>query len=380
MSRAAKNILIMANYSNKTGFAWNNIYKLFGHISNTLSANGVNSFISFSQVQEPLSEQYFSSFKNYFTLEPNSRHAQELRKIRKIILHNKIDCLYLTDQPSYSIIYAYYRLCGIKKIIVHNRISVASPDIPSSEKGVRPALKWIIARLPYINCDRTYTVSNFVKMRLVNKAKVRPDKIDVILNGIDTTKFLPEKSNTTNTLNIYSGGRATKLKGFQYLFEAAEILIYKKGIENFVINYAGDGPDIGYLKDLVEKKKLSSHVKFLGEVPSTHELQNDADLIVVPSIWGDACPSAVSEALASGRPLIATAAGGIPEMIGGDKNAIVVPHSDAAAIANAIEKLIKNADLRANLSKAGRARAENTLNANRYYDDVIKALTRDLEL
>lgn len=380
MKRKIENILIMANYSNQTGFAWNNIYRLFQHLAEYFKDNHVNSYISFSEIVEPVVEPYFKDFKEVFSLPPKPTNIKDLLKLKRIIKLYKIDAIYLTDQSHCSALYLLLRIWGVRKIIVHNRISVASPDDPLPENFIRASFKYLLARAPLINCDKTYAVSDFVKRRLVNKAKVPAARVKVILNGIDTNLFKPATSATSEVMRIYAGGRASKYKGFQYLFAAADILVNQKNIKNFIIDYAGDGPDFEYLKCIVREAGITPYVNFLGETKGTSDLQNRADIIVVPSVWGDACPSAVSEALASGKPLIATKAGGIPEMVGSTDNAILVPHSDAEAVAEALEKLLIDKDLAKQLALSARKRATEALDIKRYHRDVLDALLDDLQL
>lgn len=378
MSKDKNRILVMANYSNITGFAWNNIYELFNYVANYFIDKGDDCYISFAEISRPIDKEKFSGFKEYFILEPNSLNPNQLFLIRRVLLTKKIKVIYLTDQPHFSCAYFLYRLWGVKKIIVHSRVSVASPDAPLPETGIKGYIKWILARVPLFNCDKIYAVSDFVKYRLVHKAKVPNDNVEVILNGIDTEKFKPSTQNRSGVVKIFTCGRATLHKGFQFLFEAAFILVAEKKIKNFIIDYAGDGPDMDYLKNIVNEKNISSYVNFLGETTSTHELQCGAEIIVVPSIWGDACPSSVSEALASGKPLVATRAGGIPEMIGADNCAIIVPHSDPYAIASALENLIEDESLRSRLAVSARIRAVTALNKSNYYEKVISSLERDM--
>jgi glycosyltransferase involved in cell wall biosynthesis len=366
MTGKINNILIMANYSNRTGFAWNNIYRLFQYLAANFREMNITPYISFPDIQQPVEEPYFKDFEEFLRLQPKPTSLAELKKLRSAIKKHKIDAIYLTDHNHYSALYLLYRLWGVKKIIVHNRISVASPDDPPREFSVKAAIKFFLARIPFISCDRTYAVSDFVKRRLVNKAKVRSDEVKVILNGIDTNLFKPSSPKDSEITRIYT--------------EAASILVNKRNIKDFVIDYAGDGPDIEYLRALVNDANIATQINFLGETKGTSELQKRADIIVVPSAWGDACPSAVSEALASGKPLVATIAGGIPEMVGSPNNAVLIPHSNSEAIADALQQLLSDSALVQRLSSAARQRAIEALDIKRYHQDVFNAMLEDLQL
>jgi len=77
---------------------------------------------------------------------------------------------------------------------------------------------------------------------------------------------------------------------------------------------------------------------------------------IVPSIVPDSCPTVVIEAMAAGRPVIGTKTGGIPDLIDDGRTGILVPHSDAEALALAMQRLVGSADLRSRMSAAARSK------------------------
>lgn len=378
---------MMGNFSNNTGFAWNNIYRLMQGLASHLDSIGIDSYISFPTLSQPISRE-FEVFRHHFRLSPNSLKISDLREMRRVIRDNSIRTLYLTDQKTTHPAYLFYRMFGIKRIIVHNRVSVASPDPSVKDAGLRPALKWLWSRVPGFSCDKVYAVSNFVKDRLVNKGRVPQSKIQVILNGVDTEKFKPHKTLNSvreaipedQKIKIFCGGRANRYKGFQHVFEAVRVIVEEKEAKNIIVDYAGDGPDLATMKRFVRENGLDPYINFHGQLSSTERLQTEADIIVVPSCWGDACPSTVAEALAAGKPLIATTAGGIPEMIGSKHNAIMVPYENPRAIAEALETLRSNPEYRDKLSVNARTRAVQALSLQRYHQDVIDNFVRDMKV
>lgn len=100
-------------------------------------------------------------------------------------------------------------------------------------------------------------------------------------------------------------------------------------------------------------------VVFLGQRTPTEiaGLMRGAAGVVVPSTWGEPCPTVVLEAMASGTPVIASRVGGIPELITEDYDGLLVPPSDAEAIARAVQRLLTAADLGRLLGGAARQTA-----------------------
>ncbi len=375
------NLLIMANYSPCTGFAWNNIYGLFNALAGKLKSNdNICTIISFAESCNSASNDRFSNLTGTEYLLPNSLRIKQLYLFWKTVKEHKISHLYLTDQKHYHLAYLCYRLLGIKKIVVHNRISVASPDIPSKEFFLKRSIKSIMSRMPLVNCDHVIAVSEFVKYRLVHKSRLPSARVSVILNGINTKIYYPDESQskslkkTSDPIVIFAGGRASIHKGFQYLFNAIQLLKEKHNINNINLKYAGGGPDLDKLKSLVNSLGISEQVEFLGELKNTASLQRSSDIIVVPSSWGDACPSAVMEAMACGKPLITTNAGGIPEIVGTNSSAIVVQYESSVEIADAIAAIINNSSLATSLASNARKRAVNNFSLDRYHEEVYSKL------
>jgi glycosyltransferase involved in cell wall biosynthesis len=79
---------------------------------------------------------------------------------------------------------------------------------------------------------------------------------------------------------------------------------------------------------------------------------------VLPSICLDACPTTVLEAMASGRPVVATTTGGIVDMIMDGENGLLVPPGDEYKLADAIVRLLNDADLRARLAAGAQERVQ----------------------
>ena len=373
-------ILLVGNYSNRTGYAWNNIYRLFQSIALESHRHGLLPWVSFAKFEPPLDWKHADVFQGVIELSPAPSSIKELWKWMRAIKNHKIRYLYLTDQACWSFRYALFKLSGVRKIIVHSRVSVADPKPAKPDNGIRGALKWIASRTPFIQATRIYTVSDFVRNRLVVKAKVPSSRVVTIINGVDLERFAPSKRSKQPdcAVQIFCGGRATVHKGIGKLIEATALLRNQFGLSGFTVQYAGDGPDLSDFIELAESLDLGHQFKFLGELPNTEEQLHEADIVVVPSIWGDACPSSISEALAAGKPLIATRVGGVPELIGNEGAAIMVEPGDSAELAKAMAQLIKNPKEREELAVRGRHRAEQALDEQRYFAEVLRQIGCDI--
>lgn len=376
-------LLLVANYKNTTGYAWTNIYRLFDSIAKEFSGLGWRVIVSFSKIEGEVKIFDPGLDLEFIEYDPNDRSLGNTIQLLRIINEHSIKCVYLTDQSSLDYRYSLIRLIGAKKVVVHNRISVADPNPTNYDDSFKAFLKSLLSKSKFIAPDKIYAVSDFVKNRLINKNRFPSRRIVKIMNGIDVDSFKIDDcmnhKGSESALSIFLGARATSYKGVQVLIEATALLQNRVTIP-FEVRYAGDGPELDRFKKMVQHYNLQRQVKFLGELGSTKGEVLAADIIVVPSIWGDACPSSVSEALASGRPLVASSVGGVPEMIGDEECAVLVPPGDPEKLANALEKLISSKDLRYSMGKKARVRAESYLNQSRYHKAVLNELKKDFSL
>lgn len=109
-----------------------------------------------------------------------------------------------------------------------------------------------------------------------------------------------------------------------------------------------------------------------GFYPESRLLLAAADLCVIPSIWAEACPLSVLEAMVLGKPAIASRVGGIPGLIEDGKHGLLVPPGDEAALAAAISKLLNDRQFAQSLGQAARQRALDAFGQDRQLDALRK--------
>jgi len=150
---------------------------------------------------------------------------------------------------------------------------------------------------------------------------------------------------------VLAAGRLAPQKGFTVLLEAAARWRADGPVPLLVI--AGDGPLAGPLA--AAAAPLGGAVRFLGRRDDVPVLLAAADVVVVPSLW-EGQPLIVQEALRAGRPLVASRAGGIPDLTGEDA-AVLVPPGDPERLAEAVRSVLADPALAARLGRAARERA-----------------------
>jgi glycosyltransferase involved in cell wall biosynthesis len=148
-------------------------------------------------------------------------------------------------------------------------------------------------------------------------------------------------------------GRITRQKALDTALEAVA------RVPNVDLLVLGDGPDRERLERHATELGLNGRVRFAGPVPRAEVLRAfaAAEALVLSSDWEN-FPHTAVEALALGTPLIATAVGGVPEIVEDGVNGLLVPPGSADALAEAIGRFTASAELRARLAAAARPSVE----------------------
>lgn len=215
--------------------------------------------------------------------------------------------------------------------------------------------------------DRIIAVSTFTKNELLEGYGIDAKKVQVIPNGVDINKFKPpdEKDKVKQEWRfadckvVLYVGRLYRRKGLTTFLRAASIILRKFRNVKFVISGGGFFGEEERLRALARKLRIEEAVVFLGYIPdkALPKLYQAADVFVLPSIY-EGMPFTVLEALASGLPVVATKAGGIPEVIDDGKNGFLVSPMDYQGLADKVLYLLENPKHAREMGFMGRKRVE----------------------
>lgn len=166
---------------------------------------------------------------------------------------------------------------------------------------------------------------------------------------INKAKIINPKRPIFDAVKIGSIGSLNATKGYRYLVEAARIL--KAQDINFKIELIGDGPDRQELKEMITDYQLRDYFKLIGSVESgdLRKYFVNWDIYVQPSL-SETFGLAVSEALSSGLPVVASRVGGLPEQVENGVNGLLIKPADPQALAKALSALIYDDKLRKSLA------------------------------
>lgn len=210
--------------------------------------------------------------------------------------------------------------------------------------------------------DKVVAVSGTVKRDVLTYDGLAEDKVSVIYNGIDSDSFLNLngsliRSNlgiSSETPVVGTVGRLTVQKGQKYLIDAVSTL--RENFPQIVLLIVGDGLLRGEIEKYIRTLGLEGNVILLGTRRDIPQLLSAMDIFVLPSLW-EGLGTAVIEAMAAGKPIIATDIPPLREIINSEKVGILVPVKDSNAFASSIELLLHNRTLAENLGKSAKERA-----------------------
>ena len=162
-------------------------------------------------------------------------------------------------------------------------------------------------------------------------------------------------------------GRHVPEKGYRHLVDAAAALDRARPGAHWI--FVGDGELRGELEARARRSGIESRVHFTGWRDDVADVLALADVCVLPS-ESEGFGRVLVEAMAMGRAVVATAIGGVPDVVVAGETGLLVPPADPAALAEAVRALLDDPARAARFGAAGRARAESTFSLGAHVDGV----------
>jgi glycosyltransferase involved in cell wall biosynthesis len=210
--------------------------------------------------------------------------------------------------------------------------------------------------------------------KIIHNAK----RIHLIPNGVDIGKFNPsldrnivrKKFGVKETFLVFSLRHHRQVYGLKYLIKAAAIVLEEYDDVFFIIG--GKGELLHYHKKIANKLEISNKIIFTGEIKRMEvpHYYAASDVVVVPSLQ-EAFGLVVSEAMATGKPVIGTDVGGIPDQIIDGYNGFLVKKKKSNEIADKILWILENEDKAITMGFNGRKIAENKFNLEKRVTKII---------
>jgi glycosyltransferase involved in cell wall biosynthesis len=205
--------------------------------------------------------------------------------------------------------------------------------------------------------------------------------IEVIPNGVrdEWPKGAPQRLPHQGGTVLYLGNLLPQ-KGFLDVLDAVPLVLRTVPDARFVFagRSAWEEATAALVKAGLGEPGTREAVTLAGvvEPPDRHGLLETADVFVFPPRWEEGQPLVVLEAMSAGLPVVATASGGLAEMVRDGVEAIIVPRQDPGAIAAAVARLLQDPELRARMGAAARDRFESDYTVDRWAAGMRKAFEK----
>lgn len=215
-------------------------------------------------------------------------------------------------------------------------------------KGVKRYLFLVIEKVLGVFSDHLITVSNFdfqlgAKYRIVHKTNMK-----TIYNG-SPDLLKPKVVKNNNKVNLVMTARFSYQKDHETFFKALQQI----NTNNVVVNLVGSGDLFAHFKNRAKELGLQSIVTFHGESNNIPQFLNEAHVFILTSRF-EGLPLSICEAMSAGIPVVASNVGGINEMVQDGYNGYLVPKETVQTLANKLDLIIKDKELRENLGRNAR--------------------------
>ncbi|MCH6234025.1 glycosyltransferase [Cognataquiflexum rubidum] len=213
-------------------------------------------------------------------------------------------------------------------------------------------------------------------------------KLNLLYNGIDTRPFLKTASNLKQELGLKENviligmvARVSFWKGQKYFLDVASVLVKSNPNLHFImVGDAFTGYEYLYEENRahLEKLGLKDHVTDLGFRTDITNILGGLDIFMLPSILPDPLPTTVLEAMAAGKPVVATSHGGAVEMVQSGETGYLVPWDNAEKAAASFQILIDSPEKRLVMGEKGAQRIKDHFSIEKYianFGEIISTVT-----
>jgi glycosyltransferase involved in cell wall biosynthesis len=234
-----------------------------------------------------------------------------------------------------------------RRLVLSSQRSYRTLRTPAEQKLLRVIDKLVNATV--VNCDA-------MRRHLISDEGVRPERIHVCYNGIDTSRFYPARD-TQRPESLRDASLVVGVvcvlrpeKGLLVLLEAFACACREAAGMKLV--FVGSGPMKDELRLLAERLGVAANVVFQPATSEVARWLNAIDIFVLPSL-SEALSNALMEAMACGAAVIASNVGGNPELVQDGKTGLLFPSGDAKRLAAQLRRLATDTGLRKRVAAAG---------------------------
>jgi glycosyltransferase involved in cell wall biosynthesis len=285
-------------------------------------------------------------------------------EIRRLLGKHDVDVLHPHGYK--SDLYALAAAAGNRAALV-----ATSHNWPSRLMSMRAYA--VVDRLALRRFDKVVVVADAVA-QILRRSGVAAEKVEFIPNGVDLDRFhgpVPALRNEMSLAGVPVVGYVGRLvaeKGGVTLLRAAQRVLAAQPQAKFVL--VGEGPARQGWEALARELGIAESVVFAGARNDMPEVYASFDMMVLPSEI-EALPMCLLEAMAAGKPVIATRVGAVPRLIANAQTGLLLEPGDISSLAKAILRLLESPDLARRLGENGRERVARHFSAQQMAKNYI---------
>lgn len=247
------------------------------------------------------------------------------------------------------------RLAGARRVVfaVHNQTRPLTLPNDLMDLLIDPLMG---------KCVDAFVTASETSRRSLTGRGFAPERVVIVPDGVRDASLRPPASGVRAALGLdesevvfVTTAFFEARKGHRVLLDALDRL-GRRGKNRPRLVFIGDGPERPAIEAEAVRLGLAERVLFLGYRADAADILRAADGFILPSTGNEDMPLAILDAMALGKPVLATRLAGIPEEVRDDVTGILVEPADSEALSAALERLSESAELRRKMGKEGRAR------------------------
>lgn len=263
------------------------------------------------------------------------------------------------NMHNYDIIHAHSHLCFSTNLCAILRKMGSSPLVITTHGGlnsqrapklVQNVYNATVAKMTFDAADKIICYTDIEKSEMIDFG-VKPEKIAVIHNGIDTDRFIPLKEPDFKKKNLLWIGRYVPGKGVEYLIEAFSLL--KQKYPEVSLTMVGRGPKKEKIMQRINELNLQNSITIKDFVPNSEivQLYHSSNVLLLPSLR-EGVPRVILEAMSCGIPVVCT---GLPHLVDiVDGSGFLVPLKDPDTLAEKTSQILSDPALAKRFGENGR--------------------------
>jgi glycosyltransferase involved in cell wall biosynthesis len=272
-----------------------------------------------------------------------------MQRIRDLVRRYRVDVVHTHGSKPNTYAYLAARKLGLPLIATYHL------DWP--DRGLNLHFYHLLDRVVLRRFAKVAGVSEKIVQSL-RFSGIPEKRLTMVRNGIDFSPFFRSHSALRDEIGrgkravIGVVARLTPQKGHKYLLSAVPGIVHRFPDVLFV--FVGDGPERQELEAMVQRERLDEFVVFAGQKADMPDVYAALDIFVLPSV-NEGMPMAIIEAMAAGKPVIATRVGAVPQLIHSGETGLLVEPADVTGLETEIGRLLADTQFAQRLAAKGRS-------------------------